>query len=220
MKTIGPIHALAAAFALAGATVAVSPAEAGGTVCDGSLFGVIQGNVVVPAGAGCTMSATVTGNVTVEEGAGLLSNFSTIEGNVVGKKAAQVNLEIDTVGGNVRITGDPFNTADSALTEIDVSTVAGSVDITGSADVVIEAIEPTLTTAIGKSLTIKDGGSFYVDSASVGGSVTVTDNVATPGFSNQISNNTISKNLSCSGNFPAPLVFGDTVGGTASGQCV
>jgi hypothetical protein len=45
--------------------------------------------------------------------------------------------------------------------------------------------------------------------------MTVDDNA--PGA--QVSNNTIGKNLSCSGNALPFIVFANTVGGNATGQC-
>jgi hypothetical protein len=48
-----------AIVALAVAWFGAGTASAAATICEGSLFGAVSGNVVVPAGAGCTMSATV-----------------------------------------------------------------------------------------------------------------------------------------------------------------
>jgi hypothetical protein len=203
------------AFASAGlafATVGIGSARAAATICDGSLFGPVSGNVVVPAGAGCTMSATVTGNVTLEEGAGLLSNDTTIGGNLIGKNAGQISLDFVAVHGNVRMSGDPSNpTVAAALTQIAFSTIDGSVDVSGAA-----ILELGAGTTVGKNVTLTDGtGVLTVDSIYVAGSMTVNGNA--PGA--QITNNTIGKNLSCSGNALPITVFSNNVGGNASGQC-
>jgi len=200
-----------AAFVIAVATFGAGSARASATICDGSLFGTVSGNVVVPAGAGCTMSATVSGNVTLEQGAGLLATDTTIDGNVVGKDAGQISFDFVTVGGSVKMSGDPSNPAAAALTQMSFSAVDGSVDVSASANVELEN-----GTTVGKSVGITDGTAFLtVDSISVTGSLTVDDNA--PGA--QISNNTIGKNLSCSGNALPFTVFSNTVGGNATGQC-
>jgi hypothetical protein len=118
-----------AMVALAVAAFGAGSARASARICDGSLFGAVSGNVVVPAGAGCTMSATVSGNVTLEQGAGLLATDTTIDGNVVGKDAGQISLDFVTVGGSVKMSGDPSNPAAAALTQISFSGIDGRVDV-------------------------------------------------------------------------------------------
>jgi hypothetical protein len=55
------------------------------------------------------------GNVTLEQGAGLLATDTTIDGNLVGKDAGQISLDFVTVVGSVKMSGDPSNLAAAAL---------------------------------------------------------------------------------------------------------
>lgn len=78
------------------------------TTCDNSvsvLSGTVEGNLVVPAGATCTLSyVTVTGNVSVQ--GDLYATGSTIERNVnvTGGALYQYNQAL-TIKGNLAITG-------------------------------------------------------------------------------------------------------------------
>jgi hypothetical protein len=81
----GFVHALIVAVpALVGGASAVRAAD---TTCTSTLTGTIDGNVVVPNGASCTLSdATVAGNVQVLQNASLTVDATqqptTIDGNV------------------------------------------------------------------------------------------------------------------------------------------
>jgi Tannase and feruloyl esterase len=101
------VHALIVAVpALVGGTSAVRAAD---TTCTSTLTGTIDGSVVVPDGAACTLSdATVAGNVQVLQNASLTVDATqqptTIGGNVHADHCAFALLEGGvTVTGNVRI---------------------------------------------------------------------------------------------------------------------
>jgi len=103
----GFVHALIMAIpALVGGASAVRAAD---TTCTRTLTGTIDGNVVVPDGASCTLSdATVAGNVRVLQNASLTVDATqqptTIDGNVHADHCAFALLEGGvTVTGNVRI---------------------------------------------------------------------------------------------------------------------
>ena len=103
----GFVHVLiVAATALVGGASAVWAAD---TTCTSTLTGTIDGNVVVPDGASCTLSdATVAGNVHVRQNASLTVDATqqpaTIDGNLHADHCAFALLEGGvTVTGNVRI---------------------------------------------------------------------------------------------------------------------
>jgi hypothetical protein len=103
----GFVHALIVAVpALVGGASAVRAAD---TTCTSTLTGTIDGNVVVPDGASCTLSeATVAGNVQVLQNASLTVDATqqptTIDGNVHADHCVFALLEGGvTVTGNVRI---------------------------------------------------------------------------------------------------------------------
>jgi len=89
-------------------STAISRAD---TSCTNTLSGTIEGNVVVPSGASCTLSdVTVTGGVQVLQNASLTVDATqqpvTINGNVLATNCAFALLEGGvSVGGNVQIQG-------------------------------------------------------------------------------------------------------------------
>jgi hypothetical protein len=110
-------HIATALVAFGIMSAALSSARAADTTCTTNIIGgTINGNLVVPAGAQCSLNGTtVTGNVTVGKGAQLLVFAGTIYGNI---QAHQCNFVFLTsfrtaisVGGNLQIqnctgTGD------------------------------------------------------------------------------------------------------------------
>ena len=101
------MRSAALALAIAGAALIAnaSAARAADTACTGLLSGIIDGNVVVPQGASCTMSdVTVRGNVRILENASLTVDATqqptTIDGNVQANHCASALFE-----GGVTVTG-------------------------------------------------------------------------------------------------------------------
>ena len=101
------VHALI--VAVPALVAGASAVRASDTTCTSSLTGTINGNVVVPDGASCTLSdATVAGNVHVLQNASLTVDATqqptTIDGNVHADHCAFALLQGGvTVTGNVRI---------------------------------------------------------------------------------------------------------------------
>ena len=87
MRTLGLALTLAAVALLGGAA-----AGRADTSCSGPLSGTVNGNIVVPNGASCTLSnATVSGDVHVRQNASLTIDATqqptTINGNVLANAA-------------------------------------------------------------------------------------------------------------------------------------
>jgi hypothetical protein len=103
MRTVALVLAVAVAALFANAWAA----RAADTACAGLLSGIIDGNVVVPQGASCTMSdVTVRGNVRILENASASLTVdatqqpTTIDGNVQANHCASALFE-----GGVTVTG-------------------------------------------------------------------------------------------------------------------
>jgi hypothetical protein len=187
--------------ALGGLLATVGTALAGDTNWTTNILGplTIDGNVVVPDGASCSLgylppSATpccissssavqVTGNVTVGHGSGLTVGVnSTIAGNLQANNCNFVELVdqgSETVGSNVQIgncTGQPAF----------VSTGTGSL--------------------IGGDFQCDNNtGPCILDGDYVGGNVQVMNNVSPAGSPSIISYDHIAKNLQCQNNSPTPI---------------
>jgi hypothetical protein len=190
----GFVHALIVAVpALVGGASAVQAAD---TTCTRTLTGTIDGNVVVPDGASCTLSdATVAGNVRVLQNASLTvdatQQLTTIEGNVHADQCAFALLEGGvTVTGNVRI-GQCAQQSGFVGPDIKIG---------------------------GNFECIDNRGACEADLGDVHGDLQIDGN---SGASADISLVSVGGNLRCQGNAPMPThAFGpDFVSGDLLGQC-
>jgi hypothetical protein len=202
--------------ALSSLLATVPGALAGDTTCSSNLTGVtIDGNVVVPDGANCSLgyvppsttpccissppgyAVVVTGNVTVGDGSSLIVGLnSTIAGDVQATNCNFVELVSEgseIVGGNVQIlncNGQPAF----------LSTGTGSL--------------------IGGDFQCHNNiGACVLSGAYVGGNVQVINNVISGGSSSEISYSHIAKNLQCRSNRPPPIGGHNVVAGRKKGQC-
>jgi hypothetical protein len=173
--------------------------------CASSLSGTINGNVKVPANMTCTLTdIAVTGNVTVARNAFLTVSGGTISGNVQGENCFIVNLFADPAG-------DPL-------------VVGGNVQIGNCTGPSGASVARGPVTIDGNFHCHNNTAPCTADGVTIGGNVQVTNNEfneADFGFANNVSNNTISGNLQCEGNDPAPFPYdgGNTVAGNKLGQC-
>ena len=171
----------------------------GSTLTVGHDLVVAQGG---SAGLGCALDDGCTG--------GTLSD--TIKGNVRSTGAAFLIIHNDVIGGNVSVSGGSAVYACSPpdfppFTDFAFDSIGGNARITGLR-------------------TCWDG--FSHDS--IGGNVTFDNNVATivepfGADGNELGDDTIGGNLSCSGNSPTPHLsdanpVANSVGGKTRGQCV
>jgi hypothetical protein len=142
--------------------------------CTGYMSGSVDGNLVVPEGADCTLDyATVTGSLTVQSGATVDLSGSTIFGSIACNKCGSANADYSTVGGNFTINGEKQGSY------IDGNVVHGNLQILNSG--------------------AGDNG-FQITSNNVGGNVTFNNNT---GYSS-IGSNTIIRTLQCQENVPPP----------------
>ncbi len=199
------LGALACVLAAAiGSLTAISPAAASDVTCSGLIGGqstltTVDGNVVVPNGKYCTLSfVNITGNVRVSPKATL--NLS-------------ARTEPSTIGGNIEATN-----CDSVLLD-------GNVEVGGN--VLINSCNGSSPNGFrGPDVVIK--GNFECNAnagpcvawlGSIGGNAHIGNNSSKA--SSEISLVSVSGNLNCVNNFPAPThQHGpDWVDGQAQNQC-
>jgi hypothetical protein len=231
------------------ATLVGAPsAAAGETTCVGSLTATYD-NVVVPAGAHCSLSgARVRGNVLVPNGASLtissrpegsgglgLGNPTIVDGNVQAENASSVSIFGSEVRGNVQLKGG------SGGASFFLARVRGNVQVEGMAGWL-----SLVFTGIGGGLEVtKTSGGLQLVLSFVTGSVKVADNAVptTVAFgagmsvdglrasgdlqvlnnrgpgTKRVTGNIVGGSLQCFGN-TASFVGGPNTAGKREGQCL
>ncbi|WP_374929205.1 polymer-forming cytoskeletal protein [Kytococcus sedentarius] len=124
--------ALAATLALAGSALSTAPANAGDRTCRGTLGAItVSDNLVVPAGATCTLKGTkVKGDIKVKRNASLIAgkirvdgniqaenhkrlvvqNYSRVDGNIQAKQGGGGIIRTVTVDGDIQLFSNKKNT--------------------------------------------------------------------------------------------------------------
>lgn len=97
--------AASAALAIGGLALAAPTASADDRTCRGSIGAVnVDGNVIVPSGASCTLSGTeVEGNVKVGSNATLSVNNAVIDGDIQSEGHRLVAVSNTSVEGNIQL---------------------------------------------------------------------------------------------------------------------
>lgn len=166
------------------------PAHADDVSCDRVISrAVIDGNVIVPRNASCTLiGTTVLGNVEVRDnGQVLIRANSIVDGNVQTDGAARVRIRYSEIGGNVQLSG-----VDSNLESIVLhARVGGTVDWNDNS------------------------APFLIRFSTVDSDVKVNQNNTRA----RVFGNTIGGNLQCKSNLPEPNGGSNTVGGNKENQC-
>ncbi len=189
------------------------------TVANSPLEGPVDGNVVVPAGNGCTLlGATVAGNVTV--GGSLYIDgrsiypISTIAGNLQANSGCTY-VEINPYGA-------PYNTIVSGNVQIANCTGRGNPYYPGEAF----GARGKGSIIFGNFQCQNNAASCILANVVVFGNVQVNNNTSTPGTPSEIVDNTIFQDLQCENNSPSPTglstnlaVFGNP-GQSSEGQCL
>jgi hypothetical protein len=185
--------------------------------------------LVVPTGESCMVDGvdiSVLGNVVLEPGSfmeigGLAPGHLTVGGNLI-------------VGGDAGFTFSPFCDCEGGPSTFSVGgnvvadhpryvavggTIRGNVNITGA----IGGAEVS-TAQIGGNVVVEDttGSLVLVALNTVAGQVQILNNTLLGFGFNIVEGNTVTRNLTCLGNSPAPINQGipNTVSGRVVGQCV
>jgi hypothetical protein len=111
---------------LAGLAIVSAPAaHADDRVCRGSIGAVtVDGNIIVPSGATCTLTRTVVkGNIHTYADSHLLANGVRVNGNIQADNHARVVVGPDgaqraTVGGSIQLKSGRASTLQSSLTNV------------------------------------------------------------------------------------------------------
>jgi hypothetical protein len=184
---------------------AVPAARAEDTSCTGPLSGAINGNVVVPEGATCSLhDATVTGNVLVGKGARLLmiAGPVTIAGDLLGIQCDAVEIHPEELSSTVSIGGS-----------------VGLLFCTGQTGLIGYRIDPLVGGLIIHGNFLCQFNSAPCDAlrGSIGGNANVSEN---SGGESVVLGNEIDGNLVCLGN--TAVIDGgipNRVAGRKLGQC-
>jgi hypothetical protein len=193
----------------------------------------ISGNLIVPAGEQCALiNSTILGDIRVEQRATLEVIGSRINGTLTGSRFELVTLRDASVNGRVRLTG-------GSAVELERSTAGGDVRIVDQVDVRV------LQSRVTGRLVVRDAAVTLLCGSTVEGDARFADHrgglligdvppFLPPCSANEvwgnlrvhhnasetiIANTTVGRNLICAANDPAPLVYGNQVGGKARGQC-
>jgi hypothetical protein len=200
--------------------------------CAGELSNLtIPGDLIVPEGEYCELnSMTVLGDARVGRRSTLAVYGGRIAGALSGSSFELVLLQGASVGGRIRLTG-------GVSAWLEYATVAGDTRITDIVDtrVLQTQLASDLVVRGGREVvqfcgTIVEGDARF---ASNGGGLQIGGDLATCAANkvqgnlrvhhNQseitVANNTVGRNLVCAANNPAPLVYGNQVGGSVRGQC-
>ena len=200
--------------------------------CAGELSNqTIPGDLIVPEGEYCELnSVTVLGDAQVGRRSTLALYGSRIAGALSGSSVELVLLQGASVGGRVHLLG-------GATAWLEYATVAGDTHITEIVDTRV------LQTQLAGDLVVRDGreqvqfcGTTVEGDARFAGNVgwvQIGGDLATCAANEvqgnlrvhhnrlgiTVANNTVGQNLVCAANDPAPVVYGNQVGGTVRGQC-
>jgi hypothetical protein len=231
--------ALVALTAATATLVAAPVASADDTQCVGTISGP-HDNVVVPAGATCTLDgAMVKGNVTCDGCASVSSFDSTIGGNFQIKKTTGLGnfIEDTIIGGNleqVESASELDFLGSSAANlkfeknanklSVETSTIAGNVAAHENKSSIGEMVELDDVSVGGDVLVQKNAGTgtpddpddavYVIELSDIAGNLQMQEN---SGASFKISMNGIGANLQFFRNQGASTISGNTIGGNL--QC-
>ena len=220
-------------FVLLGAAMAVvafvaMPASAAPpappTTCTGVMNNLnTLGDLIVPAGATCDLGfPKVAGNVTV---AGTLFTYGYTFGKnvtVIGGTLALANG--GSIAGNLSITGTRGKTTLGTPNAGSFHTIGGNLTYSGNALGIGDGLFIDHAKVTGNITVSNNSGHYWYNlfNSTAGKNITVENNT-TAGGPIQLSGNTATRNLTCTGNVPAPRIpsWGtvNTAGMSVLGQC-
>ena len=176
-----------------GALAAFACASAGAgdeAICTGELTQSVSANLVVPAGASCSLTGvTVRGNIKVRENASFYANGATIGGSVRCRSCSYVDLLASTIARGVLIEGE----VDGSY--VNDNTIGGDLEIVASW--AGGAVFEVQRNRVGRDLRFKKNtGPALIAGNVVGKDLEVAENAGDV----RLSGNEVRYSLDCSGN--------------------
>lgn len=202
VATVSTAAMLGSGFALASA----APAFADDRICRGFIGQrVIDGNVIVPKGADCTLQGTtVKGNVIVRAYADVDIHRANIDGNIQ-SWGARIRVRASTIDGDYQAKGGP------SVNFVRYNTFGGNIQTEEG----VKYLQATHNEVDGNIQHVKSRNAEILSNR-VNGDVQVFENRNTV---LKISWNRIKGNLQCKSNYPRPTGGNNTVAGDKEGQC-
>jgi hypothetical protein len=202
---------------IAGAIASLAAASASAQVdvtCVGAITGGTTQNVLVPAGASCTLTdVRVLGNVEVKDFANLIARRGSINGDVIVEMQGTARLVRGNINGSVAGLG-------ARLVSVNGTTIAKDVIAEDTTNVVIGS-----GALIGKLEALRSGRVSIIGARVAGdlkfeenfGAITAEGNSVAGNFEAYLNSggatfnmNTIRGNMQCKDNLPAPTGTGNT----------
>jgi hypothetical protein len=202
---------------IAGAIAAISAASASAQVdvtCTSAITGGTTQNVLVPAGASCTLTdVRVLGNIEVKDFGNLLARRGSINGDVIVEMQAAARLVRGNINGGIIGLG-------ARLVSVNGTTIAKDVIAEETANVVIGS-----GASIGKLEALRSGRVSMIGARVAGdvkleentGVITLESNSVAGNFEAYLNSggatfnlNTVRGNMQCKENLPAPVGSGNT----------
>lgn len=129
-------------LALTGVAVAAAPAHADDRRCTGTIRAVsIDDNVIVPAGATCTLLGTrIDGNVEVKRNGTLIARGVRVDGNIEADDFKRVVVGVRTVNGGLArsVVGGNIDLDDGGNGDLRRIRIDGNIELDDSARFVIQ----------------------------------------------------------------------------------
>jgi hypothetical protein len=195
--------------------VFTAAAPASGTTCNGAYNGTFNGTIVVSNGQVCDFEGTVTGSIQQHSGTLILLNAS-IGGSVQVVSGGSFTITSSTINGSLQVVSLPTGTT---VNEVCGTHIKGSVQVTSNAAPVnIGQASSCAGNTIDNSLQVQSNtAQTQLIGNHVGGSLQDNSNNTTATPATQVTNNTITSALQCSGN--SSIAGGGNTASVKQGQC-
>lgn len=201
------IAATAALISMFVLVPAAPAAQADATTCEGAMGAVVVEDLVVPAGATCTLDGTqVLGDVTVEPNATLTADFARIGGSVTLASGSRFRISDSAIDDDVTCTGCSQLVMTFMFDPVDRRAVEGDIEVTGMTNGHLHIEAGRISGDV--EVTDSSGDFTFIDNL-IEGKLLFANNVGNAGFWFTSATRTIeiTDNTSAGGGFPADFTL-------------